>query len=67
MTLNLTRVHIINSSVWVAEWPPFGKYLLTRLTICSLCILTICNFSYFPFWFWGLDLGSDICIRFTFI
>ena len=24
------------------------KKLLTRLTICSLCILSICNFSYFP-------------------
>ena len=35
-------------SVYVAEWPPFGKELLTRLTICSLSILTICNFSYFP-------------------
>ena len=22
----------------------------------------ICNFSYFPFWLWGLDLGSD-CFR----
>ena len=29
----------------------FGKELLTRLTICALCILTICNLSYFPFWF----------------
>ena len=42
-------VHIIFSSVSVAEWPPFGKKLLTRLTICSLCILTICNVGYFPF------------------
>ena len=24
------------SSVLVAEWPPFGKKLLTRLTICCL-------------------------------
>ena len=39
---HLTCVHIIFSSVAVAEWPPFGKKLLTRLTICSLCILTIC-------------------------
>ena len=38
-------VHIIVSSNWAAEWPPFGKELLTRLTICSLCILTICNFK----------------------
>ena len=35
-------VHIIFSSVWVAEWPPLGKELLMiiRLTICYLCILT---------------------------
>ena len=45
------------SSVWVAEWPPFGKELIPRLTICSLCILTICNFCYFLFWFLGLDFG----------
>ena len=32
---------IIFSSVWVAEWPPFEKKLFTRLTICSLCLLTI--------------------------
>ena len=42
-------VDIIFGSVGVAEWPLFGKELLTRLTICSLCMLTICNFSYFPF------------------
>ena len=28
------------SSVWVADWPTVGKELLTRLTLCSLCILT---------------------------
>ena len=44
-------VHIIFKSVGVAERPPFGKELLNRLTICSLCILTIYNFSYFPCWF----------------
>ena len=41
-----------------AEWPHIGKKLLTRLTICSLCILTICNFSYFPS-VRTLDLCSD--------
>ena len=51
MTFHLMCVHIIFSSVLVAEWPYFGKELLPRLTICSLCILTLCNFSYFPFWF----------------
>ena len=48
LTFHLTCVHIIFSSVWVAKWPPFGKKLFTWLTICSLCTLTICNFSYFP-------------------
>ena len=62
MTFHLMCVHISFSSVWVAERPSFGKELLPRLTICSLCILTICNFSYFPLWFLGLDLGSD-CFR----
>ena len=59
MTFHLMCAHIIFSSFWVAECPSFGEELLTRLTICSLCILTICNFSYLPFWFLGLDLGSD--------
>ena len=55
------------SSVWVAEWPPFGKELLTRLTICSLCILTICNFSFgFEGWIWVLIASvPGLCIRFT--
>ena len=53
MTFRLMCVLIIFSSVWFAEWPPFGKEFLTRLTICSLCIVTICNFSYFPFCFEG--------------
>ena len=40
---------------------PFGKlcgHLLGKSCSCSVCILTICNFIYFPFWFWGLYLGS---------
>ena len=36
------------SSVWVAEWPPFGKYLPARLAIFSHCILSICNIYLFP-------------------
>ena len=35
--------YIIFRSIWVAERPSFGKELLNRLTVCSLCILTICN------------------------
>ena len=66
MTFHHMCVHIIFSSVWIAEWPFFGNEMLTRLTICSLCILTICNFSYFPFCIRGLELGSDyFCILFT--
>ena len=57
VTFHLMFVQVIFS--WFSLWPPFGKELLTRLTICSLCILTICNFSYFLFWFSGRDLGSD--------
>ena len=30
--------------------------MLTRLTICSLRILTICNLSFFPFGIEGLSL-----------
>ena len=51
MTFHLMFVHNTFSSVWVAELPSFGKELPTRLAECSNCILSICNFSYFPFWF----------------
>ena len=37
-------VHIIPSSVWAAEWPPFGKELLTWLSI-SVFPLIFFNFS----------------------
>ena len=30
---------------------PFGKELTSRLTLCSLCLRSICNFSYFLSWF----------------
>ena len=70
VSFHLTCVYLIFSSVSVAELPPFGKYLLTRLTICSLFILTICYISYFPFWFEGwswvlIALVPDLCILFT--
>ena len=35
-------VHYTFRSVWVAEWPPFGKKLPARLAICSHCILSFC-------------------------
>ena len=52
------------SSVWVVEWPHLGN--------SSLCILTICNFSYFRFgfkgWIWVLIASvPGFCIHFTFI
>ena len=60
VTFHLTCVYIIFSSVWVAEWPPFGKWLLTRLTICSLCIL--------KGWIWVLIASvPDLSMLFTFI
>ena len=42
VTFHLMYVQIIFSSVWVAEWSPFGNELLTRLTICSLSL----NYDY---------------------
>ena len=52
MTFHLIFVHIILSSVLVDEWLPFRKELLTQLTICSLCILTICQINMITsFWF----------------
>ena len=57
VTFHLMCVHIF-SSVCVAKWPSFGKELLTWLTICYLCIWTICNLSIFRFgfdgWIWVL-------------
>ena len=41
-------VHYTFSSVWDAEWPPFGKELPARLAICSHCILSICNIYLLP-------------------
>ena len=47
---NFLFVHYTFSSVWVAEWPPFGEKLTARLAICSHCILSICNIYLFPVW-----------------
>ena len=51
--------HYTFSSVWVTEWPPFGKYLPARLTICSHCILSICNIYLFISRF---GFKSGICL-----
>ena len=47
---------MIFSKVEVAEWPPFGRELLIRFTVCSLCILTYCNLCFFRFGFEGETL-----------
>ena len=53
MTFHLMFVHNTLSSVRVAEWPPFGKELPTRLAMCSHCILSICNLVISRFGFEG--------------
>ena len=74
VTFHLTCVHYF-SLVWVGEWPPFGKKLLTRLAICSLLY-----FDYFLIlfisrlglgrggWIWVLIASvPDLCILLTFL
>ena len=72
MTFHLICVHINFRSVWFAEWPPFWKDLLNLLTICSLCTLTIYNFSFSRFgfegWIWvRIASVPGLCILFTFL
>ena len=59
-------VSVLRIQGWVAELSPFGKEILNRLSICSLCILTFCNFIYFLFWFgfWSVQF-LVFCIVFT--
>ena len=73
---HLICAYIIFGSVSVAEWPTFGKQLLTCqwLTLCSLCLffllIVILVISHFGFEGWILVLSAsvpDICILFTFI
>ena len=65
-------VHYTFSSVWVAEWPPFGKWLPARLAIFSHCILFICNIlfiSRFGFKSWICLLIASVpvhCFSITF-
>ena len=53
------------SSVNVAEWSHFGKKLLTRFSICSLCIC-ICKLSNIPFWSLGGRLGLIVPVPVNF-
>ena len=43
----LMLVHYTFSSVWVAVWPLFGKWLPAWLVICSHSLLSICIFYLF--------------------
>ena len=47
MIFNCMFVHYTFSLVLVAEWPPFEN-CPAQLTICSHCILSICNIYLFP-------------------
>ena len=52
-------VHYTFSSVWVAEWPPFGKIAARSVSNFSYCILSICNIYLFIYSF-GFKRG--ICL-----
>ena len=47
VVFHLMFVHYTLSSVWVAEWPPFVKWLPARLGVCCHCLLSICDFYLF--------------------
>ena len=49
-------------SVWVAGWPPFGRWLPARLAFCSRCVMSVCSVCSFP----ALGFGSRV-FRFLFI
>ena len=71
MTFHLTCVHIIFSSVSVAEWPPFGKIAAHSVdqmfsVVLLFVILVISRFG-FEGWSWVLIASvPDLCIRFAF-
>ena len=46
VTFHLRLVKIVLARLTLLSGHLFMKELLTRLAKCSLCILTICNFSY---------------------
>ena len=53
MTFTVMFVHIMLVRVSLLSGHLLGKKLLTRLTKCSLCILTICNLVASRFAFMG--------------
>ena len=66
LMLHLMFVHYTFSSVWVAEWSPFGKQLPARSAICSHCLLSIC-YIYLVIYRFGFKSGIWLLIAlFTF-
>ena len=64
---HLLFVYYNLSSVWVAEGPLLGKKLLTRLAICSHCLLSICIFHLFSFLVLRAGLAFDCSSSCTFL
>ena len=71
MAFHFMYVHIIFSSVWVAQWPPFGKSCslgcpLVHFVFRLLEILVISSFD-FESWVWVLTASvPDNCLLVTF-
>ena len=60
-------VYYTFSTVWVAWWPPFGKYLPAWLAICSHCVLSVCGVClFFVLVFFGAGFAFWL-LRFLFI
>ena len=59
VTFHLTCVHIILVRFRLLSGHLLEKKAAHSVNHVLFCILTICNISYFPFWFLGLDVGSD--------
>ena len=73
VTFHLTCVHIIFSSVWVAECPPFGKTAAHSVdhmfsVYFDLFIILVSSRLGFEGWICVLIASvPDLCIRFSFI
>ena len=59
VTFHLTCVHIILGRIRLLSDHLLGNSCSLGWPYVLFCILTICSISYFPIWFWGLELGSD--------
>ena len=55
---HLMLAHYTFSSVWVAEWPPFGK--IAAHSVCSFILIVFCLFVIFVISHFGFEGG--ICL-----